>query len=82
MNGGRKLCVLNFASFTNPGGGFIDGAMAQEEAICHNSTLYNILVEKMEFYNENRLNENHGLYTDRAIYSPSVLFLNNVEEAS
>ncbi len=79
MNGGRKLCVLNFASFTNPGGGFIDGAMAQEEAICHNSTLYNILVEKMDFYNENRLNENHGLYTDRAIYSPSVLFLNDVE---
>ena len=24
INGGRKLCVLNFASFTNPGGGFID----------------------------------------------------------
>lgn len=79
IDGKNKVCVLNFASFTTPGGGFIEGAMAQEEAICHKSTLYNVLLEKMDFYNENCLNENHGLYTDRAIYSPSVLFLNDVE---
>lgn len=79
IDGKNKVCVLNFASFTTPGGGFIEGALAQEEAICHKSTLYNVLLEKMDFYNENCLNENHGLYTDRAIYSPSVLFLNDVE---
>lgn len=78
IDGKNKVCVLNFASFTTPGGGFIEGAMAQEEAICHKSTLYNVLLEKMEVYMENRQNENYGMYEDKAIYSPSVLFLDEV----
>lgn len=41
-----KICLLNFASFKNPGGRFIDGSMAQEEAICHATNLYNILSDK------------------------------------
>ena len=37
---GKKVCVLNFASATNPGGGVVDGSSAQEECICRCTTLY------------------------------------------
>lgn len=40
-----KVCVLNFASFKYPGGGFINGSKAQEECLCHESFLYNVLNE-------------------------------------
>ena len=37
---GKKVCVLNFASATNPGGGVVNGSSAQEECICKCTTLY------------------------------------------
>lgn len=66
--------LLNFASYRHPGGGFITGAWAQEEAICHDSTLYNVLCEFEEFYYENEHKLNNSLYTDRAIFSPKIIF--------
>lgn len=72
-----KTAVLNFASYKNPGGGFITGAIAQEEALCHSSNLYNILSSFDEFYKWNKENNNKGLYMNRAIYSPDIIFLDD-----
>lgn len=69
-------CILNFASFTRPGGGFLNGAIAQEEALCHSSNLYEVLCKfKETFYKENyEKHQNNGLYENRAIYSPGIIF--------
>lgn len=66
--------LLNFASYRHAGGGFVTGAWAQEEAICHDSTLYNVLCGFENFYDENEKTLNRSLYTDRAIYSPNIIF--------
>ncbi len=72
--GTEKLAVLNFASYRHAGGGFLNGSMAQEEAICHASFLYNVLREFLGYYEWNEANYNMGLYMNRAIYSPNVFF--------
>lgn len=71
---GKKVCVLNFASATNPGGGVRFGSSAQEEAICRCTTLYPCLdSEKMWncFYIPHR-NVDNPLYNDDSIYTPDV----------
>ena len=71
---GKKVCVLNFASATNPGGGVVYGASAQEEAICRCSTLYPCLFTfEMwnEFYMPHREADN-PLYNDDCIFTPKV----------
>ena len=69
-----KVAALNFASYRNPGGKFIDGSNAQEECLCHESNLYNILRNFTSYYKENNSKPNKNLYTDRALYSPDVVF--------
>lgn len=71
----KKVCILNFASATNPGGGVVHGSSAQEESICRCSTLYYVLVtdELMKrFYYPHR-NAGNPLYNDDLIYSPGIL---------
>ena len=71
---GRKVCVLNFASATNPGGGVAQGSSAQEEAICRCSSLYFSLVERRMwegFYAPHRAQKN-PLHNDDCIYTPGV----------
>lgn len=72
------LCVLNFASYKRPGGGFLNGAIAQEESICHESTLYNVISSRkfISYYENNKKDTNKGLYKNKAIYSPNIVFTN------
>lgn len=70
-----RVCILNFASYLNPGGGFLDGMYAQEEALCHESFLFNVLGSFHEFYKWNRKHQDGGRWTNAAIYTPDVLFL-------
>ena len=44
--------------------------------LCHESFLYNVLKEFDGFYEWNSHHNNRGLYTDRAIYTPAVIFTN------
>lgn len=71
--------VLNFASYKFPGGMFLEGSKAQEEALCHESFLYNVLSdEKFNcYYAYNKKHLNRALYHDRGIYSPDVIFERN-----
>lgn len=72
---GKKVCVLNFASATNPGGGVAWGSTAQEECLCRCSTLYANLTAPAvwkPFYEAHR-QQNNPLYNDDAIYTPNVI---------
>ncbi|MER6356116.1 TIGR02452 family protein [Streptomyces sp. NPDC001634] len=68
---GEPVAVLNFASARNPGGGFLNGAQAQEEALCRASALYTCVREIREFYDHHRAHRD-PFYTDRVIHSPAV----------
>ncbi|CAM5640211.1 TIGR02452 family protein [Streptomyces avidinii] len=69
--GTASVAVLNFASARNPGGGYVRGAKAQEEALCRASALYETLLEAREYYEVHRA-EVSTFYTDRVIHSPGV----------
>ena len=71
---GKKVCVLNFASATNPGGGVVNGSSAQEECICRCTTLYTCLNNNdlwTEFYKPHRKAAN-PFYNNDCIYTPNV----------
>lgn len=70
-----KTAVLNFASYKNPGGMFLAGSKAQEECLCHESFLYNVLGNNMWFYDWNNGHKNKSLYLNRALYSPDIIFM-------
>ncbi|MGW1674308.1 TIGR02452 family protein [Streptomyces sp. NPDC002324] len=65
------VAVLNFSSARNPGGGYLNGAQAQEEALCRASALYTCVREAPAFYAHHRAHRD-PFYTDRVIHSPAV----------
>ena len=71
--GKTGIGVLSFASAKNPGGGFLNGAMAQEESLAVSSTLYPTLTAHEEYYRKKRACRSM-MYLDYGIYSPEVVF--------
>lgn len=72
---GDKLCVLNFASATNPGGGVVNGSSAQEEALCRVSTLYFTLDTDenwKRFYKPHRMSRD-PIHNDDILYTPDIV---------
>ena len=61
---------------------FLTGSRAQEECLCHESFLYNVLKEFdksdepscVSYYKNNRAKVNRGLYYNRAFYTPNIIF--------
>jgi uncharacterized protein (TIGR02452 family) len=68
---GGDLACLVFASARNPGGGFLNGAQAQEESLARGSALYPCLRAAGDFYAYHRAHA-ELTYSDRVIYSPAV----------
>lgn len=72
----KRVCVLDFASYFHPGGGFVNGAMAQEEAICASSGLYPILQRVAPIYETRKaLDDKSGLYKNDIFYCENVPFM-------
>lgn len=79
---GKKICVHNFASATNPGGGVTKGSNAQEESLCRSSSLYFHLMQSANmqgFYGPHRALKS-ALYNDDCIYTPDVWVIRKDDE--
>lgn len=71
-----RICVLNFSSHKNPGGKFLEGSSAQEESLCHESTLFNVLKDEKlsHFYEDNKKGTNRCIYDHAAMWTPKIIF--------
>jgi uncharacterized protein (TIGR02452 family) len=75
QEGVSGFALLNYASARKQGGGFLNGAKAQEEDLARCSGLYPCLMTEAAapYYARNRA-QGSLLYTDHVIYSPGVPF--------
>ena len=65
-----KICILNFADPYKPGGGYINGRVAQEECICRQTLLYRSIKDN-EVY-ENNKKDRKSENSDNMLYSPNI----------
>ena len=78
---GKRVCVHNFASASNPGGGVTKGSSAQEECLCRCSTLYFCLNAEIPwggFYGPHRAMHD-PIHNDDCIYTPDVTVIKTDE---
>lgn len=68
----KPPCALNFASARNPGGGFLRGSAAQEEALCRSSGLYLAIKDSPVYKLVREKGNARCLYYNTVIYSPGV----------
>lgn len=70
-----RICVLNFACSTDPGGGVLFGSMGQEEALCRCSTLYPCLItdKMMSSFYKPHIESGDFIGEDDCIYTPGVV---------
>ena len=78
---GGNCLVMNFANARHRGGGFLNGANAQEEALCRESTLYSSLKSNAaaEMYDYNNRHRNPCMY-NAMILSPNVCVFRDIKD--
>ena len=69
---GHSVAILNFASATTPGGGWLAGARVQEESLARSSTMVYAL-RNHPMYTDRSLRDD-GFYSDTVIVTPKVPF--------
>ena len=67
---GHKVAVLNMANATRPGGGWRNGARAQEEEVFRRSNLFKALEGNRQL--ERQMGGKYHIKTDQAVYTPDV----------
>jgi uncharacterized protein (TIGR02452 family) len=72
IDSGHAVLALNFANGVSPGGGFLHGALAQEEVLCRSSALF-LTLQGDPMYEAHARRGDHDS-SDWAILSPGVPF--------